>query len=361
MRFHVLSLPHTEATAEFSACAFTNKTRFFVTMMRSLGHDVFLYAGESTDTSPNEMITCICRTDRERLTGGAHYTQASFNNADEIWQIFNGNCIEALKKRLLPQDFICLMSGYAAKPVVDAFPGHISVEYGIGHAGSFCQFRVFESYAWMHTTYGAESNRNPAGIDPRWFDAVVPGYIDTDQFSLASKEDYYLFMGRTIDRKGIRIAADVCERAGRRLIIAGPGGWTGYGEYVGEIGPEMRNSLMSRARGFFCPTIYVEPFGNVAIEAQAAGTPVLCTDWGAFTETVLHGLTGYRCRTLSEFIQGIDNIEAGLVLPAVALRERIVNNYSLQATAPKYDRYFRRLSKLWRNGWYDVEDFDTSI
>ncbi len=46
MRFHVVSLPHTQTTTEYTSCAFTEKVRRFCIMMKSMGHEVYLYSGE---------------------------------------------------------------------------------------------------------------------------------------------------------------------------------------------------------------------------------------------------------------------------------------------------------------------------
>ena len=59
LRLHVVALPHTQVTEEYFSCAYTAKIHGFVRMMRSLGHEVFLYAGEDTTCEPTELITCI--------------------------------------------------------------------------------------------------------------------------------------------------------------------------------------------------------------------------------------------------------------------------------------------------------------
>jgi glycosyltransferase involved in cell wall biosynthesis len=81
------------------------------------------------------------------------------------------------------------------------------------------------------------------------------------------------------------------------------------------------------------------------------GTPVITTDWGAFTETVADGVTGFRCRTFGEFVQAVQDAPT---LDRSVIRERALDTYSLEATAPKYERYFRRLLTLWVDGWYAI-------
>jgi glycosyltransferase involved in cell wall biosynthesis len=165
--------------------------------------------------------------------------------------------------------------------------------------------------------------------------------------------DYYLYIGRLIERKGYRIAQEVCERLDKRLILAGPGPQDGYGEFVGSVGPEERAELMGGAIATFAPTLYVEPFGNVVIEAQACGTPTITTDWGAFTENNIDGVTGFRCRTLDEFIKAAEKVKT---LDRAAIRNHSVSTYSLDVIAKKYEQYFQRLLTLWDKGWYTVEN-----
>ena len=352
MRFHIVSLPHTQVTKDFTSCAFTEKVRRFVMMMKSQGHTVFLYAGEESEGVEDELVTCISEQQRAEAVGNAHYTVASFDTNLPHWQIFNKNVIDGIASRIEKEDFICLIGGSAQKPIADAFPQHISVEFGIGYGGTFAQYRVFESYAWMHSIYAG--HKNPTTVDGNFFDAVIPGYLEPEMFPLGDGAgDYYLFIGRIIDRKGYRVAQEVCERLGKRLILAGPGQGSGYGEFVGNVGPAERAALMGGAIATFAPTLYVEPFGNVAIESQVCGTPTITTDWGAFTETNPHGITGFRCRTLAEFMQAAEDVKS---LDRVAIRNRAIGLYSLDAIAPQYDKYFEQLQTLWQDGWYQMGD-----
>ena len=107
---------------------------------------------------------------------------------------------------------------------------------------------------------------------------------------------------------------------------------------------------MGNAIATFVPTQYIEPFGNVNIESQACGTPVITTDWGAFTETVIQGVTGYRCRTFDEFCKAAEN---SVNLDPKIIRKHAISKYSVDNIRYEYDKYFKRLYTLWGNGWYE--------
>jgi glycosyltransferase involved in cell wall biosynthesis len=202
----------------------------------------------------------------------------------------------------------------------------------------------------MHAVYTSMYG-SPFKCDGRFYDEVIPNYFDVDDFPFSGeKDDYYLYIGRLISRKGIEIAVKACEAAGKRLVIAGNQGDVPTGpniEYVGLVGVEKRGQLMSRAQAVFVPTIYVEPFGGVSVEAMLCGTPVICTDWGAFVENVKDGVDGFRIRTLGEAIWAMEKCKT-LDYEKIARRAR--NRFSTFVIKYRYQDYFDKLRGLWTPG-----------
>lgn len=108
---------------------------------------------------------------------------------------------------------------------------------------------------------------------------------------------------------------------------------------------------MSKAKALFLPTLYLEPFGYVVLEANLSGTPVITTDFGAFPETVKHGVSGFRCRTFKEFCEAAKNVEN---LKPSECRDW-ASNFTLDKIAPMYKRYFTQILDLATpKGWYKI-------
>ena len=212
----------------------------------------------------------------------------------------------------------------------------------------------------MHNLYGRTGQE-----DGGWYDAVIPNYFDPEDFPYQeTKGDYVLYIGRLIYRKGLDIAVQVTKALGLPLIVAGQGSLVNSNErlnitephvtHVGSVGTEERARLMGGARCVMVPTYYLEPFGGVAVEAQFCGTPVVATDWGAFSETVLHGVTGWRCRTFEQFCWAVEH--AGDLSPADCA-EWARNNYSLSRVGRMYDEYFHMVADIGLGGgWYERHD-----
>lgn len=395
MRLHLVGLPHTQTTYAYSSCAFTEKLRKLANMMTGRGHEVILYAGDQNEAAVSELVTCYTEEERKAVIGDRHFSMASFDSNAPHWQRFNSRVAAEIIRRARPGEFVCVIGGSAQRPLADALAAFgwgddklKVVEFGIGYAGSFAHYRVFESLAWMHTLYGAGAGPGGAGsAQGGFFDDVIPGYFEPELFPLKGAIDwdnlpvdevgpnrdtrrkiasmaqkpFFLFVGRMTHLKGPNVVAQVCEKLGAPLILAGPRDGAmaipGYGEYIGEIGPHLRGALMASATAFIMPTLYIEPFGNVAVEAQASGTPVITTAWGAMTETVLHGKTGWHCRGLGDFMDACSEQRLAQLWSPEQIRQRVVDTYSVDVIAERYERYFERLSTLFGEGWNSERSF----
>jgi glycosyltransferase involved in cell wall biosynthesis len=338
-------------------------------MMHSLGHEVYLYAGYQNEAACTEHIVIMDEAHHKKWWGDNDYTKDFFaiqwDSKLSYWQHANNNAIAEIKKRIQPRDFICLIGGVCQKPIADAFPQHMAVEFGIGYEGVFSAYRVFESYAWMHYLYG-KLNQN----DGSSYDAVIPNYFDPTDFPLTTrnqKSDYFAYMGRLVRRKGIELAVETTRRLGKKLKIAGQGvidyrpGYIkaaeltiegDHIEYVGVLGVKERAEFMGKARALFVPTTYIGPWEGVHVESLFCGTPVITSDWGVFSSTVPDGQVGYRVRTLGEAMWAVRNVDK--LWGPMHLREYARNRFSLDVVKYQYQEYFERLMTLWGDGWYDT-------
>jgi glycosyltransferase involved in cell wall biosynthesis len=61
---------------------------------------------------------------------------------------------------------------------------------------------------------------------------------------------------------------------------------------LGHVDALRCRDLMARARAVVLPSVYEEPFGLVAVEALAAGTPPIAAGHGALAELITPGVDG---------------------------------------------------------------------
>lgn len=363
MRLHIVSLPHAHVSRDVTVCAFTTKTAKFLKMMGQRGHEITLYGGELSEVGDYaELVPIYSDEEQKSWFGDLHPNElprvaGSWQEDSPQFKVTNARAMAALYSRYKKGDIVLLTGGLAQRSITNALPHMLTCEWAAGYSGWYCPYVCFESYAWKHYCYGCQGVH-----DGRAFDAVIPNFFDLEEWELApQKEDYLLFVGRLIARKGPNIAADIAAELGLPLVVAGSGMASveeglivcedgtqikGDVQYVGTVGWEVRSKLMGAARALLAPTQYIEPFGAVVVEAMLSGTPSIATDWGSFTEILP---AERRFNTIAE---GCDAVERAMNLPPAVLQAEAISRYSFDAIAPLYEHWFERLLTLWEDGYY---------
>jgi glycosyltransferase involved in cell wall biosynthesis len=356
MRIFVLGLPHTITSPVFSSCAYTMKVWNLCRMMTDRGHEVIHFGNEGSHPVCTENVNVTSRQEWERAYQhpGRGFFDITFETPErkQFYAKFVESMRAEIERRLNPEvgTIICVTWGGPQRDaVLPLMSRAFVVESGIGYVYSWSDYRVFESYAWLHMTLGREGLVGGG----KWYWPVIPNAFDPEMFTYReNKDDYLLYLGRLTEDKGVGLVVDLAKRTGSRLRIAGQGDPTPYlaphVEYLGPLGVEERREVVSKARALICPTYYVEPFGGVNVEAQMSGTPVLSTDYGAFTETVLHGITGYRCRTMEHFEFAVRHLDR--ISPAACRHWAM--NFSLSKIGGMYEEYFRMILDIRGDGFY---------
>ncbi len=189
-----------------------------------------------------------------------------------------------------------------------------TIDAHIGHDvwPNNANWNVFTSHAWRHYHYG----KNVNFIKTIWNDTVIaPISNSIDDFEFKEeKEDYFLFMSRLNEDKGLPIFFDLATFfPDKKFILAGQGKPPKMihpnMEFVGYLDLENRKKYIANAKAMITPTYYIEPFGLTATEAALSGTPTITTDWGGYTENIINGQTGFRCQYFADFVEAIDKID----------------------------------------------------
>jgi len=357
MRLHLLSVPHTVTTSEWTHCAFTMKVKRMSPMMRAQGIEIVHYGVAGADSGASEDVDLMNQDEAQALLGhpydphGAKFFGDDATAGSPLYRQFNLYAREALAERVAPGDLILLPFGYAHDAAVRGLPaltqGAGAIESGIGYFDCLLPWRVYESHAGRHVVMAKEARHGVQPDGPR-LEAVVPNYYDVDEWPMSSGGPAIVFMARLTDGKGVPTFLDMARaRPDQPFVLAGQGDPLHWGplphnvHYVGPVIGARRAELLGNAKAIVAPSRYVEPFGGVVVEAALCGTPAITADFGAFTETVLHGVTGLRCGGLAEFVAAVDEVEA-LDRRVVARRARKL--YSMSRVGGLYAKVFERAS-----------------
>ena len=328
---HILSSPDSPVHINNRIDPFSIAVVKFIKNMQLLGWDCIHYG------------IIGCKVDCKTVICLPHLYNVQNKNSEQ----YNIAASEAIKKRKKAGDLIMCFHGWQNRVAAESNNDLHIVEPSIGYdtKAVFAPYRVFVSYSQMHFFYG---ERNML-MSPSWFDAVIPNGFTPEEFEFSeTKKDYILYFGRIVESKGLNVAIQATKETGNKLVIAGPGSLADLGykeipEHVVTVGlcdANQRKVLMRDARAIIGPTYYIEPFGNMVVEGYFSGTPAITTDWGGFVDTVVNGVTGYRCREFKEFINALNNIDK--IDPHVC-RKWAEDNFSETVVHEKFDFYFKKI------------------
>ncbi|MGB6511868.1 MAG: glycosyltransferase family 4 protein [Mycobacterium sp.] len=164
-----------------------------------------------------------------------------------------------------------------------------------------------------------------------------------------------LFVGRLEYEKGVHDAIAALPRIrrahpGATLTIAGEGTQQDWlveqarkhrvlkaTRFVGRLDHDELLAVLHRADAAVLPSHY-EPFGLVALEAAAAGTPLVTSNIGGLGEAVIDGETGMSCpprdvTRLAKAVIAVLNDPAASQRRAKAARQRLTSDFDWQTVA----------------------------
>ncbi len=127
---------------------------------------------------------------------------------------------------------------------------------------------------------------------------VVHPPVELERFAPGRPEDFVLLVGELVRHKQWELALRAARRAGVPVKVVGGGSdearlralYGDHADFLGRVPDAELPALYARARALVVPN--TEEFGITAVEAQAAGRPVIAARAGGALETVVEGVTG---------------------------------------------------------------------
>ena len=200
-------------------------------------------------------------------------------------------------------------------------------------------------------------NQASSHPDIEWAGIVHNGLTLDDSPVERRRGDSLCFVGRVAPEKGILEAMEIAKLSGRPLRIAAkvgplPPERTYYDEvfkpalaaagsqveYLGELEQAERDLLFAESYAALMPGSWPEPFGLVAIEALACGTPVVTRRVGALPEIIREGVDGYFGDDITEMAFKLDLVGE---LDRTAISRSVRERFSATRMTDAYEEIYR--------------------
>ena len=241
-----------------------------------------------------------------------------------------------------------LLARVSPTPVVSTFHGRLDLPFATEMFG--------------RPTAGLVAiSQNQAASHPEvaWAGVVHNGLTLHDAPFERRRGDGLCFVGRVTPEKGIVEAIDIAKATGRTLRIAAKAGPTAVErayyeeafvpaleaagdlvEFLGELGQAERDQLYAESYAVLMPGSWPEPFGLVAIEALACGTPVIARRVGGLSEIIREGVDGFFGDDTAQLAFMVGRVAE---LDREAIRASVLDRFSAGRMADGYEAIYRSM------------------
>ena len=240
-----------------------------------------------------------------------------------------------------------LFARHCPTPVVTTLHGRLDVDGGPALLAEFTDIPLVAISDSQRRWYP----------DANWVATIHHG-LDLRSMPFVDRPgDYLAFVGRVTPEKGVADAIELARRLNMRLRmvakvydehekehfhqVVAPAVEDGTVEFLGELAPIDRDPVMAGARATLMLGAWPEPFGLVAIESMATGTPVIARRVGALTETIEHGVTGFLVDDVSEATLAVERAGA---LDRAEIRRLALERFSPERMVDEYEQVYARLA-----------------
>ena len=111
-------------------------------------------------------------------------------------------------------------------------------------------------------------------------------------------------------------------------------------EFLGELSGADRDALIASSYAALMPGSWPEPFGLVAIEALACGTPVIARRVGGLAEIIREGVDGFFGDDVTQLAFSVPRVAE---LDRAEIRASVIDRFSAARMADGYEALYRRM------------------
>lgn len=192
--------------------------------------------------------------------------------------------------------------------------------------------------------------------------SVIHNGVPLESFPFSrSPGNHFTFLGYINQDKGASQAIQSILKTSEKLLIAGPirendRNSQNYFEneikpflgnqiqYLGGLNFEEKIQLLKNSKAVLMPIQWDEPFGMVAIESMACGTPAIAWNRAAMPEIIENEKTGFLVNSIEEMADKINQIDK---IDRPFVRQKTAEKFSSSLMARKYEEfYFKILNQL---------------